>query len=45
MTKSMLEKRFNKTDKNYIFYDSGISEYLIWLSRGKHNGIQETSSK
>jgi hypothetical protein len=39
MTKSMLEKRLSKTDKNYIFYDSGISEYLIWVARRNNNGI------
>lgn len=30
MTKSMFEKRFDKTNEHYIIYDSGINEYLIW---------------
>lgn len=30
MTKSMFEKRFDKTSENYIIYDTGESEYLIW---------------
>ena len=33
ITRSMIDKRFDKTDKNYIIYDSGLHEYLIWKSK------------
>lgn len=33
MTTSKLSKRFNKTKDNFIIYDSGLSEYLIWEIR------------
>ena len=35
MTKSMLEKRLSKTNDDYFIYDSGINEFLIWVSRRK----------
>lgn len=35
ITKSMLEKRIGKANKEYIIYDSGEHDYLIWMIRRK----------
>lgn len=35
ISKSKIEKIFKKENKNFLFYDTGEHDFLIWLSRRK----------